>query len=123
MYNQWRERRKALAKYVTIEKEWIGGSFVSAKVDPDDMDVATFFVAREYDALAVMVKAHVDRLLDGREHFRPQDTFDSWPIGIREEGEPEYGLYELWTGKMDIRWGRRKYESTPRGYLEVRGEP
>ncbi|MEU0877811.1 hypothetical protein ABZ345_04365 [Lentzea sp. NPDC005914] len=140
IWNDWITVRDGLRQILPVYTAWISGSFVSSKLDPDDMDIVFTVDGTAYDSLPVGMFARqaVDSLSRGR-HFHEQagkrlDTYIiSW-YPIPSPG-PDMGTHEntyyLSRGHWDDFWQRKRI--TPktlaptqadciprRGYLEVK---
>ncbi len=132
-----------LANAVLVHALWIGGSFVSDKLDPGDVDVAFVvnqrdlrarsvddrkvvesFARRDRDAFGRPVPAHGLRVDSFIIRWEPFAELDPW------KGPPEHREYAASRGYWDDFWGRVRQtpkaaptiwkDALPRrGYLEV----
>ncbi len=142
----WNDLERFLARYVGWEEEhqvrllhrmWLGGSFVSSKLDPNNLDVTLFLHA---DAiLALKGKVGSRKLIPSRESvaadFRISPVFvkyvpipNVFRLDILSDQEREYFANR---GRWDDWWQRRRLDDSQdrspslatcrprRGYLEV----
>jgi hypothetical protein len=119
----WEQHRLALLELVPVSEQWIGGSFVTNKVDPGDVDVVSIFDAGAYNALASHRQRLVDSLLwDG--HTRGFWHCDSYSIPFYPPGSPGHAVYQArWTHWDDF-WGHTGANDprgrVPKGFVVVR---
>ncbi|NNN19409.1 MAG: hypothetical protein HKL84_06090 [Acidimicrobiaceae bacterium] len=120
LYGGWRRRREELQSLVLIEQEWIDGSFVTGKSNPQDIDVVTFILAHELEALAIPDRQRVLELtvLD---HSKIVFGCDSYLVVAHQEGHPSYDQFLYCRGYWDNWWSRSRTGSQ-KGYVEVRAE-
>jgi hypothetical protein len=140
IWQDWVTVRDGLRQILPVYAAWISGSFVSTKLDPDDMDIVFIVDGAAYDALPQGSQARfiVDALSQGR-RFHEQagkrlDTYIvSWyPIPQPGPGmDPKQEAYFLFRGHWDDFWQRTRITPKPlpptaadcvprRGYLEVK---
>ncbi len=81
----------ALRQHVVACEIWIDGSFLSQKVDPEDIDLALIVQGEVYDSLPGVTQAAIDAMEDG-ERFRP--NLHVFPIVTRPMGHPNFSLIE-----------------------------
>ncbi|HCG02761.1 MAG TPA: hypothetical protein DEV93_19725 [Chloroflexi bacterium] len=65
IFDQWIALRADIAEVATIDKQWLDGSFVSRKLDPGDLDVATHIDGMEIEALDEDARAKIWTLCGG----------------------------------------------------------
>ena len=122
IHEGWRRHYQALEHLVPVEKQWIGGSFVSAKVDPSDIDICSFIDGPTYDERPEPVRDLVD-YMTAHKITQAFWTCDSYPVVVYPEGSPGHDAYkaavEYWHGW----WGKTRADADGnqrlRGYLEV----
>lgn len=144
LWAHWGAAKNLLLGSVRTYRAWVGGSFLTNKVDPNDIDVA-YLVSGEYlnflsPVAASVVQAFMSRRLDpatGRvlpgHGLRIDSYLVFWePFHLDSTGNmgPEYTKYANKRGFYDDFWMRRRSGSktdpltradtvTRRGYLEV----
>src|SRR5260370_30680995 len=64
-FDGWGRLRQALMALVPVDRQWVDGSFVTSDIDPNDLDVTTFFDGPSYDRLTDIKKEAVSGLLAG----------------------------------------------------------
>jgi len=122
LYSGWRSRRQAIVAVLAgIQMEWVGGSFASGKLDPDDLDVVTFLDSAALAALPQDEREKVQDLVEGRPISRHAGTH-GWLVAVYAPGSPEHERYLRARGYWDDLWSR-DYDGTERGFLDVRGDP
>lgn len=142
VWEEYETGRDLLRRRVRIHAVWIGGSFLTSKVDPNDMDALFIVSARDYGKLDGRGKTIVDS-------FRPKvgalgkpvrshalKRLDSFllmwfPWSPFEPNGGAQGAYAVDRGYWDDWWQRDRYnkpdgqpphwmDAIPtRGYLEV----
>lgn len=120
IYEGWRRRREELQSIVRVEQEWIDGSFVTGKSNPKDIDVVTFILAHEIDAIPISDRQRVLELTCGN---HPKIVFgcDSYLATVLPEDHPFYNEFLRYRGYWDNQWSRSRTGSQ-KGYVEVRAE-
>lgn len=109
--------RIALMSLVPVTSQWVNGSFVTAKLDPSDLDLATLFDGVQYDALVEIKKKAAGGLLAGP-RCQPIWGCDSYPIAVYPAGHPKRARFEAALRYWDKWWGRTS-TGQKKGYLEV----
>lgn len=143
VWDEYELGRDLLRSKVRIHSVWIGGSFLTSKVDAKDIDALFIVNGRDYikqtidgrrvvdgftprrDASGDLVRAHGLNLLDSfLLMWSPFTRFNPWVI-------PEHTEYAVGRGYWDDWWPRDRYnkpdgepphwrDAIPlRGYLEV----
>jgi len=143
VWDEYELGRDLLRKYVRIHSVWMGGSFLTAKNDAQDMDALFIVSARDYGKLDLRGK----QVVNG---FNPQPGLLGTPVrghGLNRldsfllmwapwspldpNGDPSHAGYALGRGYWDDFWQRDRYhkpkgvpphwkDALPaRGYLEV----
>lgn len=119
LYDEWLLHRAALRHLVPIAFQWINGSFVTGKNEPNDIDVVTFFDGPTHDALPRHLQILVGTLLLGP-YTKQVWHMDSYPVAVYPEGHPQHESYLTVRGYWDWWWGRvRGDDGKVKGYLEV----
>ena len=108
---------------VPAATEWIDGSYVTAKVDPRDIDIVTFCDAEFLNSLSgndeITAEFHLNK---GPEHI------DAYLIGVYPKEAPEYPLYQAelrqigkWGfGRFWKKTGNEAYRTDqPKGFLRM----
>jgi hypothetical protein len=118
IYDGWRKRREELLSIVDVEWEWVDGSFVTAKSNAGDIDVATFIDGTKLAALTIPQRQRVSDLTIGP---HPRITFGchSFLVVILDELHPQFSAYLQQCGYWDRQWSRDK-TAPGKGYIEVR---
>jgi hypothetical protein len=117
IFEYWTYHRAALVELITVEKQWLDGSFVTDKADPGDVDLATFYDAATYEALPTHRRLMLDVLLAGA-YTKEMWGCDAYSVAIYPEGHQYRNLYEAardyWTN-----WFGHDRDGVAKGYLEV----
>lgn len=122
IFDWWRRHRAALRTLVAVPRQWIGGSFVSAKPQPQDIDVCSFLDGPTVDALPEERKDLIRFMVSGKitESFW---HVDSYPIVEYPVGSPHRQQYEKALQYWSTWWGSSRPDasgvSVSRGYLEI----
>lgn len=76
IYEDWLELREHLSALVSLERQWLDGSYATMKLDPEDLDLATFAASDEVEALGPAEEAELNALVSGRPECAPRcDSF------------------------------------------------
>lgn len=117
LYEAWMDHRNALEELLPLRSQLIGGSFVSSKLDPGDVDLATVFDALAYEALPRHRKKLASSLL-WKAYTRDLWGVHSFPIPYFPSGHPARSAHDEGRGRWEAIWGRTR-DDEPRGFLEV----
>jgi hypothetical protein len=115
-FQEW--RRDALESRVEGAIQWVDGSFVEAKTDPNDIDVLTLMHHETLNKLPVRAKTFIREWLSKP---RSQDRYlvDS---SFYATYEPCHEKYEVWKNKRRIYkklYGHTRGTLTGKGFLQV----
>ncbi len=110
-----------------VLREYVDGSFATARENPNDVDVSIWVHADELESLSDDKKGVVNYLFntaDGRAFLKVQFHCDPYLVPYCEEGHPEYGAFQymLWTCNH---WSHYKdqrgviRDGVEKGYVEV----
>lgn len=118
IYEEWRSHRAALRTIGSVLFQWIGGTFVTNKTNPGDIDVVTFVDGVAYDRLPRWKRDVLEELCNGKGD-KSYSRVDAALAFMYPTGDRRHSMYledrEYWDGK----WGRSR-TSVVKGYLEVR---
>ena len=93
--------------------QWVDGSFVEAKLDPEDVDVVSFLDYDKLEALDDTAKEQLRRLLDGRTTTKAAYRSHTFAVASCSLGHPFYPTFEMarryWRGL----WGKTRPLVTP----------
>lgn len=137
IWNHWMAARRWVTERIPVLAVWIGGSFLTSKLDPDDLDVAFTWNAEAYESLSDQVRAEIDPFQRGKpgaelHRLRIDSYAFFWrgillptPVVIREDPYFRFrGYWDDWW--MRARSSPKGFPATDadmvarRGYLEVR---
>ncbi|MEU5203278.1 DUF6932 family protein [Streptomyces pseudogriseolus] len=136
LWREWNEHL-TLLETVTgnkIARAWISGSFVSAKIDPKDIDCTYFIESTDYDALDSEDREILQNLIDVKWCHKRRMRIDPylvplvsglkfWQLEREDLFSPTARASFQSIGLYDEVWGRLKGEedglSRRRGYVEV----
>lgn len=141
IWTHWDETRSALAQLVPVYAAWISGSYVTDKVDPDDMDIVFVIDGGAAETLAATEPGLSQYLVafgQGKLAHEPAGRrLDTFLVHWKPILSPGPGLtateqhYYFMRGHWDDFWQRRRtgaktdpiavVDTTPRrGFLEVK---
>lgn len=122
IFERWERHLASLRSLIPVPHQWIGGSFVSAKVEPDDIDVCSFIDGPTADALPEPQQDLIRFMTSGKvaqQHW----TVDSYAIVAYPPGSPHHAKYQQSLQYWSSWWGSARPDSQgvsqPRGFLEV----
>lgn len=87
IFQWWRLHRQALDELVSVTAQWLGGSFISAKPEPSDVDLCTVFDGPAFDSQPDHRRAMALALLNGH-YTRDFWKCDSFRIATYPPGQP-----------------------------------
>ncbi len=122
-----------LAMLLPAGTQWVDGSYVTIKTDPEDIDVVTFCDGIFLDALTPAIEDQIEIHANGQEDTVPEYGTHSILIGVYPKGHPGYPLYAAERSYFRKWWGEfyPPKDTTdgppagePKGYLQmVFGDP
>jgi len=122
LFAAWATHLETLTYLIEVQRQWIGGSFVSAKLDPGDVDAVSFFDGVVLDALPEQHRRLIKYMCSGHS-ARPYWGCDAFCVAVYAPEHPWHALTEQAIAYWDNWWGhtRAGADSQPRarGYLEV----
>jgi hypothetical protein len=119
----WWQRHLASMRWLTqVSRQWIGGSFVSAKDEPADIDVCTFLDGPTVDALPAEHQ-EIIRFMTSGQIAQAYWNCDSYPIVEYPPGHPNHAAFLAASTYWSNWWGQTRPDPSgaqqSRGYLEV----
>src|SRR5688572_20967940 len=60
LFAAWETHRQTLSYLIEVQQQWLGGSFVSAKPDPGDIDSVSFIEGEVFDSLPEQHRRLID---------------------------------------------------------------
>lgn len=123
LFKWWRVHRAALDLMITVESQWLGGSFVSAKPTPGDIDLCTILNGPAFESLSEPAQALVGSLVAGVKS-RCFWNCDSYAVWWYPPGTPGHEQFKAAIAYWDRQWGHARPDpatgtTVERGYLEV----
>lgn len=120
LFDGWATRRQRMSELVRIEYEWIDGSFVTGKRDPNDIDLVTFIDANTFEALDQADREKLTALAQGA-YPRVEFSCDCYLVLISPEGHSDHITYLVNRGYWDHFWSRNR-DKNQKGYIMIGGE-
>lgn len=117
IYEGWVQHRKAVQDIAPIKSQWVNGSFVTAAVDPADVDVVTFFDASDVNALP-RHRALVLRILMLDKYTSAFWGCDSYPLVEPHPTDPAHAVFVQTRDYWENQWGHDR-NNVAKGFLEV----
>jgi hypothetical protein len=123
LFEAWTAHKDSLDYLLPVEHHWVGGSFVSTKPEPGDVDTVAFFDGTAFDALPLPARRLISYMCQGH-GAQPWWGCDSFMVAIYPEDHPNHEVAtaqpiaywnNVWGHTRDDDQGHRR----PRGYLEV----
>lgn len=112
-------RNEALAQGIQAT-QWVDGSYLTSKNDPDDIDVVTFV---DYDAVNALSQPQLDFLnnnLNGGESTKKDYSTHTFFVPSCEPTHPYFVVFEHWRLYWLEKWGNT-YEDKNTGKKEPKG--
>lgn len=113
---QW--RRDAIEARVDEAIQWIDGSFVESKIDPNDVDVVTFIEYEALNTLPVCAKTFIARWMScgrAQDKYRVDSYFQAYC-------DTDHEYYAVWSDKQRVYkelFGSTKTSGKSKGFLEL----
>jgi len=115
LYDAWRTRRGWLAAILALDVEWVGGSFVTAKVNPTDLDVTTFVAGESWDQLPMDEQKRFAGLIRSK-------ACDGFLVAAYPAGHPAHERYRDLVAMWERHWGHDR-DGNAMGFVEVTEAP
>lgn len=134
LWGDFERATRAIRSVTPVASAWLGGSFVSDRVSPSDIDVVYLVRANEYDAITDDEKKKLNIFRGERKLFAKDMRVDSYVIDWRPRGserpeDNESNMNLARRGYWDDWFQRDRAPGSPetdpnnaiprRGYLEV----
>lgn len=119
IYDGWIGFRRAVTALLPIIMQWIDGSFVENKLNPNDLDLVTFVDGPTWDALPIDRRRVLGPLLTGGPSCKGAWHCDCYSVTVVPRHDPLEDAYLYTRGYWDRQWSECR-DDTPKGYLEVR---
>lgn len=120
---RWESHARVLNWLIAVAAHWVGGSFVSSKVDPADIDTVAHCDGPTFDALPEEQRALILYMCAGRA-ARPYWGLDSFAVFHYPPGHANRPMFEAAIAYWDDLWCHTREDAAgnkhPRGYLEIR---
>jgi hypothetical protein len=100
----FRLRRKT-ASLAIAATQWVGGSFVEGKLDPDDVDVVSFVDYDNLNALSTEEQDSVEEVLNGLETTKAIYRAHTFLVPCCPVGHPYYETFERARSSWRNWWG------------------
>jgi len=118
IYVDWLALRDAIREIAPFSRQWLDGSFVTKKLDPNDLDLASFFDSEVIEALDATQESCLNALVSGPSEAAPR--CDSYPIIEYPDGHPLHDVARsLIDGFDQIFFGTGPSGPGSKGYVEV----
>ncbi|MEM8524464.1 MAG: hypothetical protein AAGG68_07460 [Bacteroidota bacterium] len=97
--------------------QWIGGSFTTKKLNPNDIDLLTILPKKVFE--------ENERLLqeEFKSKFSDNRLIDSYFLPVRETNDPKFALYKsdyvYWLFQFSTSRKDRFGKTHPRGFVEI----
>jgi hypothetical protein len=117
LYTKWLEHREALTAIIPIQHQWVDGSYVTAAVNPRDVDVVTFIDGPTFESLSLGARLIAQSLLAGHQ---TRDTWgiDSFAIPVYPQSHAQHSVTLATMQEWTKVFGRGR-DGIAKGFLEV----
>jgi hypothetical protein len=117
IFERWTRMRSAIAAVVSLREQWLDGSYVTTKIDPDDADVVVHLDGDEVENLDTTAEFTLQALVAGKQ---TQATWrcDSYPLVEYPEGHPLREAFERQRSYWADFFGKDR-EGNPKGIVRV----
>ena len=124
IYQGFLKLRKEAATNGIQATQWVDGSYLSSKIDPDDIDVVTFIDRDELNALPQDRRDFVERLLNGGDDTKPDYKSHTFLLSSCSSSHPYYPVFEAFRLYWLDLWGhtyedKNTGKKEPKGFLEM----
>ena len=119
IFEWWRHHRDALLDLIEIQSQWLGGSFTSDKMDPNDVDMVTVLDGPRFDEMPRHRQLMVQMLIAGNytEEFWMCDVY---PVLSYPSAHPGHNASVIAAQRWETHFGRDR-NGNERGFVEVLG--
>lgn len=117
IFEWWSHHRAALLEIVQVGEQWLGGSFVSAKPDPNDIDLVTVVDGPAYDELPRHRQLLIRPLIAGN-YTEQIWRCDAYPVFSYPDGHPGRDAYKVAFDFWQEHFGHDR-EGRSRGFVRV----
>jgi hypothetical protein len=117
LFESWLAVREAITRIVTVETEWLDGSYVTAKDEPNDIDLVTHILGTSLDGLDAADQAML-RGLTSNKLSEALHGCDSYICPVYPPGHVHHGAYQAAFAYWD-KWFSHDRNGQPKGYVEV----
>ncbi len=93
---------KRLRKAGILGQLWINGSFVTEKIDPNDVDILLYMDIGFFESASAEQKNVISWFV---KELRESDQFDPHSSFNAPEGHPEYGIWDFMTAYWKKQYG------------------
>lgn len=120
IFERWLQHRRALLELVEVPAQWLCGSFVTDKHDPNDLDVVTILDGPAFDDLPPHRRLVVEMLVRGNYTERLWRV-DAWPTFRYPADHPGREIATAATAWLAGHFGSDR-DGNERGLVEVTSE-
>lgn len=116
IFGDWSRLLPTMAAAVPLHRQWIHGSYVTAKLDPGDVDLLSHYDGPKFDELDPGARDRFNALISGKGAVAPR--CDSLAIAAYPEGHEAREQYLLLAGPWEEMCGSDR-NGRPRGYIDL----
>lgn len=117
LFERWVALREAIRRIVEVDSDWLDGSYVTKKEEPNDIDMLTIVDEPAIEALDEASKTLLKGLV-ARELSRELHECHSFLLVSYPEGHPAHGVYQATRQYWENLFGHDR-GGDPKGFLEI----
>ncbi|MBX3175914.1 MAG: hypothetical protein KF886_00995 [Candidatus Hydrogenedentes bacterium] len=117
LFDGFKKLRDEAEVVLSAATQWVDGSYVTDKADPDDVDVVTFVEIDLLNALFIDQQNVVRQLLHGREDTKEKYGCHTFLVPCCDPSNRFFGVFE----RQRLYW--RKWFGSTRGTVAPNGTP
>jgi hypothetical protein len=117
LFERWIAVREAIRRVTAVDSDWLDGSYVTKKSEPDDIDMLTICDAAAIDGLDEPSRALLSGLV-AREISRELHLCHSFLLVVYPEGHPAHAVYQASRQYWEDLFGHDR-AGDPKGFLEI----
>jgi hypothetical protein len=121
LFEQWRNVVAAIERILPIQEHWMDGSYVTAKLDPNDIDIVTYLDHQDFDGLDDVAKTLLAGLVSNKVSQALHGCDSYWVVAY-PEGHPLRAAYEQSRSYWE-HWLGTDRTGNPKGYVELLRQP